>query len=84
MHASSGIAPSSMLRKHSVGKSTNTAKHGLIALFSAMPIMLASQTPHSWKGLARAGLGPKISLTERRARRNFENILRAMQRSGDP
>jgi hypothetical protein len=34
--------------------------------------------------LARAGLGPKISLTERRARRNFENILRAMQRSGDP
>jgi hypothetical protein len=68
--ASLGIARSSTRPTRSEGKSTSTATHRLIALSSAMPTM--PEEPASpfftvTKDPSRAGLGPGMSLTERRA-----------------
>ena len=91
------------------GKSTSTATHRLIELSSVMPTMPKSYGLPFFtvtKDPSRAGLGPRMSLTERRAaerlmvlesmglaesmspkswrvRPDFENVLRAMQRSAD-
>ena len=107
--ASLGIARSSMRPMRNAGKSTSTVTHRSInhparcrqCRRAGLPILHSDEGPKS-----RAGLGPGMSLTERRAaerlmvlesmglaesrgpknwrvRRDFENVLRAMQRSAD-